>query len=648
MGLLDRLGLRHRRNDADIEALVTRRVDSVLNAISGLGGRGDKGSAYNNRPDVFRHPLTLEELTALWTHNGIARRIVAWPAAEATRAGWQIDGTGSAEVDLAIFERIREGMTWARLYGAGPVVMVTEDDVPPAFRRRPHEWLAQPLDLERVGKVLALQPYDVWESTPERWDRNPSSPTYRMPLLWRVRTEETNMLVHASRVLHFRGAIRPPGLRRQARYGDNLLPDDSVLQAIWDEIQRLCSTMAGGAVLAQEIRESVLRIGGFEHIAVGDQQGLLESRMRFLAKAKSILGLVLLGPGDEYENRSNPPTGFGELSVEAKSMLCAVTGIPATILFGDAPTGLNTDGASGWQTANRLIAAYQEENRSLIERAYRVVFASQDGPTGGAIPDEVRVEFLPLDELPEREKAETRKLAADADAIYLQWGVVSPEDVARTRFGEEGWNLDLNVDQDSFDQAVSERMQALEAGAPERPDPEAPRADADDPGTVVLVPVAPALWRLARAWVSAELEDEPDPHITVLYLGRGLDDAAVAEVVAEVRAAAAEIDPHTITSAGVVAFPPGPTGVPVVVEIEGWHLIELHERLLRALAHRITAKQWPRFRPHLTLGYAAEVDRSALLMPKDERLIIPVGEVVVMRGTEEVARVALGATEGEG
>src|SRR5690606_30276696 len=160
---------------------------------------------------------------------------------------------------------------------------------------------------------------------------------------------------------------------------------------------------------------------------------------------------------------------------------------------------------------------------------------------------------------------------------------------------------------------------------------EAPRADADDPGTVVLVPVASALWRLARAWVSAELEDEPDPHITILYLGRGLDGAAVAEVVAEVRAAAAEIDPHTITSAGVVAFPPGPTGVPVVVEIEGWHLIELHERLPRALAHRITAKQWPRFRPHLTLGYAAEVDRSALLMPEDERLIIPVGEVVVMR-----------------
>lgn len=757
MGILDRLGLRTRVDGgAPVPAAAPQmiRLDSVINLLNGLGGSRDKGSTYNNRPDPLRDPLTPAELTALWQFNGLARRIVRLPAAEATRRGWHVDDTGDEERRLQLVARIREGMIWGRLYGAGPVLMVTEDDVPVGFRGANRSaWLAEPLDLKRVGKLHALHAFDIHEASPGEYDWDPASPNYRNPKYWLIHTTGGSMRVHASRVLHFRGAARPPSYRHGYR-GNTIAPDDSVLQSLWDEVQRLCSTMSAGAVLAHEIRESVLKVGGLERLETSDQGEALETRMRILAKVKSVLGIVLIGPEDEYTNRSNAPTGFAELSTEAKSMLAGVLGWPMIVLFGDAPSGFSTDGASGWQTFNRDVVTYQEDNRPLIERSYEVLFAAQDGPTGGIIPDELAVEFLPLDEPTEKEKAETRFIVAQTDAIYLDRATIVPEDITRARFGPEGWQLDLDqvtppdddidfaaagesVEEVLVSAAPADDVQASalngsqiesalsivervalkslprESGVvmlqeffqslggekaerimgavgktffidvPAAPEPGrfdaddwtlayatallrlAGRADAgwaarsvavvlradavshDDSGVVVLVPVAPPVWVVARAAAAdIDLEEESEPHVTVLYLGKGLDKDALAEVEDEVRAAAAQAEAFVLEGGKLTAFAAGEDGTPVVVEAGGaWMLHEIHERLFRALAHRVTAKQHPRFRPHLTLGYAADLtteQRTALLEADVSELRIPVAELEVRSGAKVVARVALG------
>jgi phage-related protein (TIGR01555 family) len=221
------------------------------------------------------------------------------------------------------------------------------------------------------------------------------------------------------------------------------MPDDSLLQALWDEIRRLTETMQGGATLAQEIRESVFKIGDLQPKQGGDEGSALKEWMRDILQGRGILGATILGPRDEYENRSNPPTGFSELGAEAKEMLSAVTGIPQVILFGSTPEGLNTDGESAWQGFRQLVSDTQEDNRDNIERIYEVLYASQDGPTGGVTPPEWALTFERLDEPTEQQVAELQGTVATTDLAYIGAGVYRAEDVRARRFGAEGWTLDM-------------------------------------------------------------------------------------------------------------------------------------------------------------------------------------------------------------
>ncbi len=78
-------------------------------------------------------------------------------------------------------------------------------------------------------------------------------------------------------------------------------------------------------------------------------------------------------------------------------------------------------------------------------RLIKLVFMSNAGPTKGIVPDKWCVEFCPLWQASEKEMAEARKIQADIDGIYLDKQVLSPEDVAKSRFGADGYSFDTKV-----------------------------------------------------------------------------------------------------------------------------------------------------------------------------------------------------------
>lgn len=295
-----------------------------------------------------------------------------------------------------------------------------------------------------------------------------------------------------------------------------------------------------------------------------------------------------------------------------------------------------------------------------------MLYASQDGPTHGRIPDEWALTFERLDEPTEQETAELRETVARMDATYISSGVYRPEDVTRGRFGPEGWSLDLPeiepIDREEEDRKAAQRqaemMAAMGGGREGEPDDgdeseSQDRADAASDGVFVVVP-APAPPRTLLDAVERALGQriEPpgvEPHITVLYVGDGIRPRfELAEVVATVTDEAADVHPSPLGRGSVVAFPPGPRGVPVVIEFgDAWNLGSIHERLLRRLAHRITAKQRRTFRAHLTLGYApvplTPETQAALLAVDASSVLVPVSELRVHAGGRVVASVAVGA-----
>lgn len=689
MGLFDWVWGGRGRADSTVPALPgppiseahlpAMRQDSTVNPFTGLGDvTRDKGSVA--RPNVFELDLSERELLALYRRNGISRRIIDVLPDRATRKGWEAPEVPAEEEErLCLYDRFSLGWKMARLWGGALLVLVTEDDIPAGtFRRRPDLWPQQPLDLERVGRLDAIHVYDARQVAPYSYDTDRHSSNYRNPLLWQIVDEQQTLTVHHSRVVWLRGAERPPSEQRAGRWGGGRMPDDSVLQAVWAEVRRLTETMQGGAVLAHEIREKVLKVAGLAGKLTGDEATKFKARMSLMSQTLSQLGVLLIGEGDEYSSRSNSATGWKDLSEGALTMLCGVLGWPRIMLTGDAPGGLSTDDKSGRERERALVNDFQERNRTAIKQVYRVLYASQDGPTRGRAPGRWDLTFRPLDEPSAAELADVALKCAQADQINIQLGVYSAQEVCERRYGNEGFVVQLvgMTPLDPMEEArkAAERAAMVTAATGGQAGPPAaaggqggqgqtgagasppaaetdPRSDASDGACCVVVPAPEPPDALRAAVVSvvqqALVRPQMAAHVTVLYLGAGVRPRGLAEVKAVVAEEADLLEPAILAGARVRAFPPGPHGTPIVLELgEAWPVAWLHERLLRRLAHLVRARQHRQYRAHVTLGYVAQpltADQEAQLLALDASSYqVPLGQLAVLDQEAVVLAAAVG------
>ncbi len=670
MAWYDALLGRLRRDDApalpgpaavSVPAASGRRRDSTINPFTGLGGPTDKGAVA--RPNPWVLPLTLDELDLLYEHNGIARRLVEIVPQRACRRGWSVPQIGTTDETLQTWSRTAEAMSMARLHGGSVMLLVTDDDVAPGFRGTPATWLAQPIDLQRVGRLVALQVFDAWEATPLSWETDPRELGFRLPSLWQLSSNEFSAVVHASRVIHFRGARRPPSRLRHGRTGTTM-PDTPYLQIVWDEVRRVTETMQGGAILAQEIREAVLKIVDLPDIGTGDEADAFDARLSEISRSRSVLGITVVREGEDFQTRANPPTGFDQLSAAAWEALAAVTGIPQVILMGSTPGGLNTDGESSWEGFRQLVSSYQDSHRNDLQRLYRVIYAAQDGPTRGREPEGWSLTFAALDEPNEGKVAETRKTVAAADALYVRAGVLTPEEIRRSRFNRDGWSMELlPVPPKPPTPPVPVAVPPpVGPAVGERTGERAEQGRTDDAlddsafdtrhdmgrGVCILVPVADVGLRAeVEAAIGQPLRGGEDPHVTVLMVGSVADPSSIAQVVAAVREEAARASVRTIDGARLTTFAAGWAGTPVVVEFtRRADLRTMRDRLLRRLAHIVTAEQFPTYRPHVTLGYAPDPigpDAAARLAAIDvSALAVPVSLVEVRGPGGLIERIQVG------
>ncbi len=452
---------------------VSQRLDSISNILTGLGTTSDKGQA--GRPNTKRKPLSARELDALYRFNGYAARFVDIVPDNATRKGWTVTSDDSDDgVDVMKDENKRLGITgkvadahrWGRLYGGAALFLVTDDaatmgDDPGA--------LAQPLNLDTVERVRNIIVLDGNEVQPLNYETDPNKAGFREPVTWLITPSGRGVLgsmvsreVHTSRIIYFPGRKLSPS----QRFTTNTGLDESVLEAAWDPVRNLTVTDQGAAILANELKIDTLKVSGLANLATSDEQEeFFDMRLRNMIKAQSLLNMRVLDSGEEYTSEAANVTGYRDLADGLRTALSAVTAIPQTILFGEAPGGLNSDGDSSRKIWDKVIAVVQTIYLlPRLERLYKVLFAAKQGPTNGTVPDSWSVGFNPLDEPTETEQATIRKTNAETDAIYIGSQVLTPEHVAASRFSEKGYQSELlpvDVDDDDDDFVALERARAL-------------------------------------------------------------------------------------------------------------------------------------------------------------------------------------------
>lgn len=121
-----------------------------------------------------------------------------------------------------------------------------------------------------------------------------------------------------------------------------------------------------------------------------------------------------------------PLTGLDSLQSQSQEHMAAVSSIPLVKLLGITPSGLNASSEGEIRVFYDYIHALQQILfKDNLKRALDIIQLSEFGD----IDPEVTFEFEPLYEMSEKEKAEIRKIDADADAVYITNSVLAGNEV---------------------------------------------------------------------------------------------------------------------------------------------------------------------------------------------------------------------------
>lgn len=425
------------------DAAVETRADAtgysgatVSNALSGLGGSRDSGATA--RPNLDREYLSEEELVAL-LRGSVYRRIIELEPKWATMRGWSItDDSGDVKPlhqemrRINLRQVIRDADTWGRALGEARVLLVTDD----------MDRLDRPLDISRVKKLHRLEVLDRREFSPVTFQGDVSQGELGQPEIFEITPRRPGASfqgrVHASRLLRFYGDDLPPSERGYAwTWGA-----DAVGQTLWDGVRHLAQAGASAAKAGQELSVAVFKMATGPAQTAGDQRVEFLDKIRGLNLMKSVANAVFLRPTDSYERVNVNAAGFKDLSEHARLELALLTGIPLALLFGEAPAGLSTDGAS-WQAAwHATIAAHQEDRyRGPLETIIQVLYQTERG----GVPEQWALDFEPLAQLTAKERADVRLVHVQADSSAILDGVITAEE-ARSRYTQPGgFAVDLQV-----------------------------------------------------------------------------------------------------------------------------------------------------------------------------------------------------------
>jgi len=410
------------------------RADSVRNVATGLGGARDKGSRV--AVDTSRIPMTSYEKDALGRYDGYIAKWLSRLANEATLKGWDIKADAANIQEFNGLDKrygltgiARRALQTATNDGGALILLVTADQGGTKMDR--------PLNLNAVKRLRAIHVFDPSEFEPLEYETNWRDQNFRKPRFWQVSPGVAGVATNLTRLMkvHHSRCIYVPGRGLSDRLRlENGGHDDSWLESVWDALKDMRQVDQGGAVLAQEMVQTVIKMAGLENIESGGLRDAMHDKLKAIVAGKGLLGAVLLNIEDEYQSHAAHTTGYKDLNAGAQETWAAATGQPQVVAFGATPGGLNTDGEAGRRSQDREVGTFQETHlRPLLERIYTVIAAAE------GLTSEWRLVFRPLGTLTPVEEAEVREKNARTDRIYRQEGILTPEHIRESRFGPDGY-----------------------------------------------------------------------------------------------------------------------------------------------------------------------------------------------------------------
>lgn len=440
----------------------TPRADGWESTITGLGTARDKRSG--TRIKVAPSQGSRDQYDAYYHGDDTAATIADLPAKEMTRAWITLqvdDSTGEqqrTEADTAdkmlvskqIMQAlddvgakgvIAEALTWSRVHGGALIFLGVDDGA---------EDLSEPLDLDRVRRLEFLTVFDRWDAQIQTTNTDIRSSDFGMPETYLLQPQSNagiagvvSEIVHASRFIRFDGTLTS---RQRQAYNSGWA--DSIYTRMEETLQDYGISWHAIAHLLQDFSQAVFSMHGLADALAEDESGLIINRLTAMDLCRSVARAVPIDAESEsFQRVATPMSGLPDTIDRLMLRVSSAARIPATLLFGQSPSGLNATGESDIRLFYDHISAEQESVvRPRLDRLLDVLLRSAEGPTRGREPENWSYTFNPLWQATAKEQAETRKAVAETDAIYLDRGVVDPDEISQSRFGGDTYSPETVLD----------------------------------------------------------------------------------------------------------------------------------------------------------------------------------------------------------
>ena len=343
--------------------------------------------------------------------------------------------------ELGLIPALWDALCYERAYGGGAILLGAQDGSTD---------LAKPLNEERVRSLDWITALEPRELQPLYYYSDPRAPKFGQVAVYQLnplmpgtpapgeKIGQPNVAVHESRLIIFPGT-------RVSRL--QLGPDgwgDSIFSRVYRVLRDFGTGWGSAAILLNDFSQAVFKMAGLAEMIALDKDADVMARMRAVELSRSTARAVLIDKdGEEFERKQTPVSGLPELLDRFAQRLAAAADMPLTLLMGISPGGLNATGESDIRFFYDRVAAMQQRKLvPAIEKITRLLMRVE----GADEPDDWCIEFPPLWQPTDLERATARKAQADTDAVYITAGVLSPEEVAVSRFGGDEYSYETNVD----------------------------------------------------------------------------------------------------------------------------------------------------------------------------------------------------------
>lgn len=306
-------------------------------------------NGYNN--SSFTAILSLQQylLTAMYKTYGILEKIVDVPVDEAYKGGgFDLEADSIDEDDIkelkdksAEFEdieQIKTGRKWARLFGGGALIAITEQD------------LKTPLNLNGLyGRHLEFIPVDRWQLTYSLSDIRLKGGMYQLTQYDTV-DKVSSAQIHPSRVFLLKGR-RAPFLIQQQVQGWGI----SVYEQVFQSMSQFFKARNVMFELLDEAKTDILKLASLTAAMNStNSRAALQKMCDDIAKSKNYKSMLTLSKDDDYEQKQISFSGFEGILKEIRVMMAGAANIPVNKLWGEGVTGFGS-GEDSLENFNSMV-----------------------------------------------------------------------------------------------------------------------------------------------------------------------------------------------------------------------------------------------------------------------------------------------------